>query len=115
MLSSIQKIDPCSDDKQVRRQLQTMKDELGEDKHSYMTRYDLNHQSEELGRTPIDFADVRLKYCNAFNVAMKAAKQCRELTVLDRAKWPNYTQPGSFLQMPDNTLGKLEMSFFYGG
>ena len=87
MFSSIQQIDPRSDGWQVQQQLRNMTAQLGE-KHRAVTRYDLNHLPEKLGRTPNDSHDVRLKYCNAFNVAMKAAKQCSGLTVLDGAKWP---------------------------
>ena len=49
-----------------------------------MTRYDPNHQSEELGRTPENSADVPLNDCNAFNLAT----QCQKLSVLECAKWP---------------------------
>ena len=87
MLSSIKQIDPCSDGPRVKQQLRDMKEQLRE-KHCAVTRYDLNHLPEKLGRTPNDSHDVRLQYCNAFNVAMKAAKQCSALTVLDDAKWP---------------------------
>ena len=87
MLSSIQQIDPRSDGRKVGEQLQKMKQQLKE-MHCAVTRYELNSLPEKLGRTPEDFDDVTLQFCNAFNVAIKAARQCSGLTALDGAKWP---------------------------
>lgn len=51
-----------------------------------MTRYDLGYEKSE--KFPINSANIRLKNCNAFNMAMEAARQCRGLTPLNRVIWP---------------------------
>ena len=68
--------------------LQAIGDKLKEKDHCFVTRYELDYEAEELGRIPTDSDDIELRFCDVFNITLKAAAQCESLRPIDRPKWP---------------------------